>query len=385
MRILCGSCVRQVPEVLRAHLETLRNQKGDFTLDFAFVDDCDDIESQLLLPGHVMMAEPKPDDARYAVTEKTHDWSEPLFHWLGRQKQRLIDHAKEHRYDALWLVDSDLLCAPDTLASLLETKKEVVSAVFWTKWQPDAPPLPQVWMAHPYGLAGRGIAEHEFLERLASRKLQRVAGLGACTLIRSNVFDKVAYWPAVEGLPSGGMWQGEDRHFCVRAERNHVELWADAWPDVWHCYRPSDRENIEKMRKVVGRQIVEFKGFGSLSDKFEVVGTPRPKIGELVSALIQPLEEPTIHGHTEHVRGRLGQLKLLPDVEDALLSMRVGESRIVKARFPIYYEIAAYRGQTRLLRVKLVGAKPFALAPTLEGEVAANRVGSIVEAFTEAA
>jgi GT2 family glycosyltransferase len=371
LKILVGSVTRQVPEVLKAHLETLKAQRGDFTIDFAFVDDNENEESStyLNLTGKVFQAGPKQEGAEYSVSETTHHWTLPLFHWLGREKQRLIDYAKAERYDALWLVDSDLLCSPDTLSSLLDTQKEVVSSVFWTKWSPQSPPLPQVWLAHPYEFQGMGREAHEFLGDIANRKLVRVAGLGACTLIRSSVFDKVAYWPLLEGLPNHSMWQGEDRHFCVRAQRNHVELWADAWPDVWHCYRPSDRERIPEMLAALRES-----------------GDDQALISNLVSFTVQPLEEPNMGGYVEHVRGRLGCLKVLPEIENALQEMRVGDDRIIKVRFPMFYDIPEYRGVVKLLRIKLLGAKPFSYAPTLSETVIRERgIAAITEPFMEAA
>jgi hypothetical protein len=361
MRILAGSVCRQVPEVLAAHLSALKWQslKG-VTVDLAFVCDNDDPASKQLLQDNakfVLPAGAKPSDAVYGVTSETHQWSVPTFHWLAREKQRLLDLAKAERYDALLLVDSDLLCSPDTLSSLWNTGKDVVSGVFWTKWTKDAPALPQVWLAHPYELQGRGVEAHEFLGALAERDLVRVAGLGACTLIRAGVLDRVAYWPLVEGLPTQGMWQGEDRHFCVRAERNHVELWADAWPDIWHCYRPEQRgfELQEKMYR---------------DDEIYAERRLRhpPSPGDLVSFTIEPLEEQRLAGYVEHVRGRLGAIKVLPDIEKALLTMRAGDESIVRVYFPRWYEVPGYRGQPKLFRVKLLHCKPNASHPTLDEE-----------------
>jgi hypothetical protein len=381
IRILAGGCVRQTPEVLKAHIQTLLWQTGKYKIDYAWVDDNDNPESSALLAEHakyLLKADPKPEKAEYAVTNDTHHWTLPMFGWLGREKQKLLDLAKEERYDAVLLVDSDLLLSPDTLDSLWNTQKPVVSGVFWTKWAPQSPPLPQVWLAHPYELQGMGVEAHEFLGAISDRQLQRVAGLGACTLIRANVLDRVKYWPLVDGLPQHGMWQGEDRHFCVTAQRNHVDLWADAWPDIWHCYRPEQRSQIGNMLLAMGPN-------GGLSDDAvrRGFGPPvlPPRVGDLVSFTLEPLEEPQLAGHVEHVRGRLGAIRMLPQIEEALQSMRAGEEMMLKLRYPMWYPIDVYRNQSRLVRLKLLHAKPFAAHPTLDGEKAVN----IGEAFMEAA
>lgn len=345
MRILAGSVCRQTPEVLDAHLKTLLWQKGDFELDFFFVDDNDKAASSTMLRGvprvTIVAAEPKPAAAKYAVNETTHDWNVPTFHWLARQKQRILDHAMKEGYDAVWLVDSDLLSDPHTLQSLVGVQKPIVSAVFWTRWQPRDPPLPQVWVRHPYGFEGAGWTERDLLQALESGELVRVRGLGANTLIRRGALEKgCGYWPLVEGLPEDGMWQGEDRHFCVRAERLHVELWADAWPDVWHCYRPSDRAAIP-----------------DVLEKLSQERPPHPETGHSVSLRLEPLEDPALFGRSYWVRGRVGALPLLPELENALLGMPVGDAQILALSFPNWWPVAEYRNQERLVRVTLQDIK----------------------------
>lgn len=354
MRVLVASVTRAEPAVLRAHLQTILWQQlpKSVSIDLLYITDpalSDDAAMVLAAAGvRTMRASPKPQGAEYAVDSETHRWTIPTFHWLAREKQRLLDLAVQERYDALWLIDSDLLCAPDTLHSLLATEKPVVSAVFWTRWTPDSPPLPQVWVTHPYGFQGRGIEQHEFLRKLASRELVRVGGLGACTLIRAEVFDRVSFWPLIDGLPTHGMWQGEDRHFCIRAERNHVELWADAWPDVWHCYRPEDVEQIEQR----------------LFDLQPGQEFATPRVGDLVSLTFEPCEEPAIAGHVQHVRGRLGALPILPELEAVVKEMRVGDERFIRVNFPLWYPLEPYRGNSRTVRVRLLSAKPYAPFPT---------------------
>lgn len=378
IRILAGCAVNQDADVFKAHVQTLQWQTGGYQTDLAFVIDTSmdgkrgfEVESYAREVGRTLVSDPKPDDAKYAVHSVTHDWSKSTFHWLGAQKQKLIELAKEGKYDALWLVDSDLLCSPDTLDSLWKAEKPVTSAVFWTKWTPGSPPLPQVWLSHPYELQGRGIEAHEFLGLLAQRQLVRVTGLGACTLIRADVLDRVGF-QQVEGLPQGGMWQGEDRHFCITAARNQVELWADAWADVWHCYRPEDRALLGEWAERLGREFPFTKLYEGPSHT-----------GDLVSFIIEPLEEPHLAGYKAHVRGRIGAIKMLPQIEREVQEMRAGEQRIVRVRFPLWWQIPEYRGQEKLVRISLLHCKPFWEHPTLgDSPVAAVQIS---EHFMEAA
>jgi hypothetical protein len=286
-------------------------------------------------------AKTRPAGAEYVVASDTHHWQEATFYWLAEQKQRILDLAREEEYDAVWLVDTDLLVEPGTLQSLIDAEKPIVSAVFWTAWQQGHAPLPQVWLQHPYGFAGWRIQEHEFFRRLSQRQLLRVLGLGACTLIRTETLEHVCYWPYLDGLPRFGMWQGEDRTFCVRANRAHIPLFADAWPDIFHVYRPEDREFIPNA--------LDF-----LAEENPVAA----EIGSLISAIIEPLEEPGLMNLKLHLRGRLGGLNILPEIEQDLLDLPVGEECITKLHFPSWYELEQYRGQTKLVRLRLLDVKP---------------------------
>lgn len=352
MRVLVASVTNRGPEVLKPHLDSVLAQElpPHVSVAYAYISDNAPQASLALLhavPGmQVADATPKTPNATYAVTEETHLWNVETFAWLAREKQRLLDLAVEERFDAIFFVDSDLVLGPETLASLLATGKDIVSAVFWTAWQPSTPALPQVWLSHPYDFKGRSgatlLEPHEFLERLSRKHLVEVGGLGACTLIRSDALRRgVGFWPPVEGLPQGGMWQGEDRHFCVKAARAHVSLWADAWPCVQHLYRPSDATRLPAVLAAAPRRV------------------KRAVWGDDVSAILEPLEEQelTQMGFRHHLRGRVGQMRLLPEIEEALLSTDVGEERIVRVRFPEWWSIAPLRGATKAILVRVLDAK----------------------------
>jgi hypothetical protein len=349
--------------VLSAHLKSVQQAASNSSADCEFlylVDPAAPERDKILwtlqeakVPHE--LAAPKPAGANYAVTEATHQWNLATFGWLGAQKQDLLIHAYEASFDAIWLLDSDLIVASDTLTSLYATERPVVSAVFWTRWQPDTPALPQVWRTHPYGFDGFGEDGASFLRKLSNRELVRVRGLGACTLIRSEALQKVSFRP-VPNLPSEGMWQGEDRHFCINAERAHVELWADAWPDIFHCYRPSDTEHL---RDVQGLLLNGTERRTETGWEITPANVEKPRVGDLISLSLEPLEEPALASHKEHLRGRLGALPLLSEIEQEVLSMKVGEERFLPVEFPVWYPIEPYRSQRRLIRVKLLGAKPF--------------------------
>lgn len=372
LKVLAGCVVRQEPQVFQTYLKLLTLQiiPEAVQMDLAFILDCkdDDVLNKKLeklargVKAKLLPPRSRPEGAIYAVGDRTHIWAPETFAHLAGEKHRLCSYAMENGYDYMWLVDSDLLLEPTTLRSLLCTYRSAVSAVFWTEWQADQPASlgPNVWLKHPYGQEGYGMLRGEFWQDLADRKLLEVAGGGACFLMHRAVHDKgVHYSPLLAALPQEDMWRGEDRTFALRAERFHVKQFADAWPDIFHAYHPTDRtpEALEE-----------------IYDFFQAPRQTYAKYGDLVSFTLENLEEPATRDIMLTYRGRLGGMKLLPEIEHALLQARVEEERLFEVAFPSWFPpiqprpdkaSLAYAGQKKTLRLRLVDAKPYGFAPTL--------------------
>ncbi len=147
------------------------------------------------------------------------------------------------------------------------------------------------------------------------------------------------------------MSDGEDRHFCHRAESLHLELIADAWPDIYHAYAQDDYEDIPQAL-----------------ERLERVQLGPPKLGDLVSLRLENLEVNT-SADVQFRRGRLGQLPLPPEVEEKLYSMSPGGSALVKVFFPVHYARKELANKSFIFRVTLYDTRPFALAPTISQEM----------------
>lgn len=356
VRILLGSPVRKAPDTLAAFLRSVARQvlPAGVTLDHAFVDDnTDPVSSSALLmqfPNATILQGTQATGDFSDAAGPTHQWTPQAMNRVGEAKNRLIRLALEQGYDYLWLVDCDLILGPTTLLSLYHTDGPIVCGVFWTRWQdtPDCPPLPQVWLRHPYQLDGRGKDQPTFLHDLATRQRVPVWGQGACTLYRTDVFRKGVSFTLLPDLPTEGMWIGEDRHLCTRAERLHVPMLGDGWPDIFHVYH--DRQRAE---------IPEWEA------KLSTVEEGFPTLHSLVSLHLQPLEPiPTEGGGMAHIprqhsRGVLGRMGLAPELEATVLDLQRGQSKIVKVTYPIWSK-SPLRGQKRLIEVTLVDHKPFA-------------------------
>ncbi|RAV04562.1 glycosyltransferase [Paenibacillus sp. YN15] len=261
--ILIGSPIRQKPEILKQFLRSLGDLITDgFDVEFYFVDDNDDPASRVLLagfaeehPGSFIQAH-EPPTVPYVRNDNTHHWPEELVWKVAGMKDGIIEYARSKAFDYLFLADSDLVLHPHTLLQLANAKKDIVSTVFWTKWQPDSPEMPQVWMSDHYTLyENRGgeklddqeIARrtHEFLNKLRVPGLYEVGGLGACTLISRHALEAGVCF---RKIPNLSLW-GEDRHFCIRSAALGLSLFVDTHLPAYHIYRDSDLAGVDAYRQ----------------------------------------------------------------------------------------------------------------------------------------
>lgn len=371
-RVVIGTSTRKPVAILEAYLKCLEWQvlPPGVEISFCWVPDFTPEQhdaDQFLRAwtaergGVVLRAAPSRTDDFSDAPGVTHVWTGSAMARVAEHKNRIIRHALECDADALWFVDADLLCDPYTLRSLWSVEQPVACAVYWTRWNkhPDIHAAPQVWLNHPYQLQGRGWDEPTFRRALIDRQLTQVWGQGACTLIRREVLERGVDFSLLPDLPKEGMWQGEDRHFCVTCERAHIPMFADPWPDIFHVYhQPEDVALIPAML-----------------ERLDTGGkVPFVRIGDLVSFTLQALEPiPQPNGHSlvapQHIRGRLGQLALMPELEDAILGMKPGDDRIIPVHCDITHPIPQLRGSRRLIRVRFHDTKPYGFAPVVDEEL----------------
>jgi hypothetical protein len=376
-RILVGTSIRKPAHILQAYLHTLAWQilPPNASVSYCFVMDTDEIaachvmEQFVTEHGGALIRPPVGPNDTNDQHPVTHQWSPSGMARVGQNKNLILKHALEQRYDAVWLVDADLLCDRTTLLSLWSAKAPIACAVYWTRWHQTAQKMaaaPQVWLTHPYGLEGRGYDQAEFRRELVERQRIEVWGQGACTLIRISAIEKGVNFDYIPGVPTDGMMAGEDRHFCLRAEGLHLPMFADGWPDIFHVYHPSDAERIPEMLERLGKD-----------------HPTHASRGDWVNAILEPLEPVFTPPGSAHLipplwyRGLLGS-PMLPELEDALLTMTVGETRTIGLHYPAHYPLAQFRGQRRLLKVTLVDAKPWGYAPVVEQELMVGRTTKVM-------
>lgn len=261
IRVLVGSPVHQKPHILKEFLQSLKELNSDGLLvDYFFIDDnSNQVSSELLNKFSeeatvIISKSPKKDE--YICDANTHHWKENLVWKVAKFKDMIIEHAKKSNYDFLFLVDSDLLLHPNTLKHLVSTGKDIISEIFWTKWEPNSPVMPQVWLKDVYTQyhIERGeklntneiaIRQKEFVDKLRAPGVYEVGGLGACTIISAYAINKGVSFKEIKNL---SFW-GEDRHFCIRAMALGLKLHVDTNHPAYHIYREEDLKGISKYRK----------------------------------------------------------------------------------------------------------------------------------------
>lgn len=363
-RVVIGTAIRKPPEVIRGYLTSLARQRPvpGTTIEYHFVLDNAPDETDALIQDFVAQHGGVVEQAETVLAQDysddhgtTHQWTSEAMARVGRLKNRILDRARTTGAAAVWFVDADLLLDPGTFRSLWYSEASIACAVYWTKWNrtPGAVASPQVWLQHPYALAGNGYPdEAAFRERLLTRQLTRVWGQGACTLLRRVVLDKGVDFSYVPGVSREGMMAGEDRHFCLRAEAAHLTMTADPWPHIFHVYHPEDRATIDRWL-----------------DGLDKLQWGRPAWVNLHLKLLEPVPTgPNQFGQVPPAvaRVRLDCGQLLPDLERQVLDHLDGQPFIAEVLYPLHYAIPFLRGQKRLMEVTVVDWKVNAGMPVLE-------------------
>lgn len=255
--VLIGSPVFQKPDILKAFLSSLTHlERETITIDYIFTDDNTDLQSSLMLEFFrpemsVVTILPGDKESMYVCDEKSHYWNDALMFRVAEYKNIMIQHAINHNYDYLFLVDSDLVLHPGLIEHLKRAKQDIISEIFWSKWHYNMPFEPNVWLFDEYDLIPKQLGEtltkteamirkKEFIAKLEVPGLYKVGGLGACTLLSRAALLKGADFSPIKNLTI----HGEDRFFCIRAEVLGLSLYVDTHYPAYHIYRERDLAGV---------------------------------------------------------------------------------------------------------------------------------------------
>lgn len=238
MRILIGAPVNQDEQIFQYYLESLNNQQhGDYEVDYFFILHNSPQLKQYLHPHQYIE---HTNDTMYKKTD-THVWKNKNLYDVATMKNYLLQKTLEEGYDYFFLVDSDIMLQPKTLAHLVKQNKKICSEVFWTRWRPDEEEMPNAWDHDYYSFTKLG-----YWNKWRHKGLYEVGYSGACILIHRDV---VASGVNYSHIPNVSFSNWEDRAFCIRAAVNGYKIYMDTHYPAIHLYREEDVKRYGLHRK----------------------------------------------------------------------------------------------------------------------------------------
>jgi len=142
-------------------------------------------------------------------------------------REKIVDYAIKNEYDYVLFVDSDMVLPQETLVTLLEHKKDIVSGAAYMRKPPYKPCFYEKLTLGE----GNEITCESFTDY--PKGLIKAEGIGmACCLIRTQVFKDIYESGQPSFFPIMGY--GEDLAFCLRARRAGYEIYVDTALQIGH-------------------------------------------------------------------------------------------------------------------------------------------------------
>jgi len=227
--LLCGA-VHEKKEIFELHLESIRNLEipNEIQLDSIYIlHNCEHLKDLFTTENYMIYN----NQTKYEKDEITHNWQNNNFKDVVNMKNTLLHYALKYNYDYIFFIDSDIILHPKSLKSLLNADKDMISNIFWTKWQPQDEPNPNAWDFDNYSFIDGT------MQKLKTKGYHRVGMTGACTLIKRKILESGVNWNPISNV-SYSFW--EDRAFCIKVAINNFEIWTDSHYPAIHLYRESD-------------------------------------------------------------------------------------------------------------------------------------------------
>lgn len=223
-RILITAPVRQDADIFREYLKSLGRlevPEGYETETFFVVNNCPEAIPEMR-DGDRWIT--RDTDTDYQKTENDHIWTWDNMDRMMELRNMTIRYALENGFDYWFSVDSDLILRPETMRILLESDRDIVSEIFWTR-APSGKVWCNAWMEDQ--VTG-------MLEAWKTPGLYECGMTGACTLVKRAVLEAGVSYARIPNIRKA-LW-GEDRHFCIRAACLGFKMWIDSRAPATHLY-----------------------------------------------------------------------------------------------------------------------------------------------------
>lgn len=235
--------VRLQSEALKVSLEGLeRVVAANDGLDLMFYDDNEGFES-----SRNMLQEFVKENVRrirlatpiIGLPPSSHTRCGASRGWDGATVDRIISIknagfsvARAEGYDYVVMFDADMLMNERCIPSLLQSEKDIIAAIVWTRFRTDE----DVWMPNCWDYQTYRFASAESIIRLREAGIYEVGGVAAATLYSRRAVEAGVSFSRIPNLV---MW-GEDKHLSVRATCLGFRLYVDTHYPVFHMYRDTD-------------------------------------------------------------------------------------------------------------------------------------------------
>ena len=222
-RILITAPLRQDADVFQAYqegLDRLEIPEGCEVSRFFVVNDCDEAIPYIRGAKYIVAN----TGESYEKTHNDHLWTLDLMWKMGELRNRTIQEMLDGGFDYWLSIDTDIVVAPETLKTLMDADKDIVSEIFWTQ-APNGKYWCNAWMVDQ----SMGMPEE-----WRKPGLYRCGMTGALTLVKRRVFEAGVDYTRIPNIHQA--LRGEDRHFCVRAACAGFELWIDSHCPARHLY-----------------------------------------------------------------------------------------------------------------------------------------------------
>ena len=157
---------------------------------------------------------------------------------IASARNHIANKAKAECTDYVLMVDNDVVIPHDALRNLLEEPKDVCMGFYGHRWDNVFDGRTNVCRLGEYNYTD--LYRVEEFRRLREQGITREqihgGGLG-CALIKTDVFDRIAYpyfsWTHYQD----GNMLSEDLNFCERCKENNIPIFVDPRVGCDHLFR----------------------------------------------------------------------------------------------------------------------------------------------------
>lgn len=232
MKVLFFTPIRKELEVLKVTIPSwLKLESDGLEIKYVFFDDNDSKQSRQFIKS---LAENNSSIEIVSFNtivndnyQGDHNWNVKQIDRISEIKNYALNRCVQENFNAVFLVDADLVLHPLTLQSLIKAKKDFIFEIFWTDFQKNGNFRPNCWDYHSWQYDNANS-----ILKLKSKGIHKVGAGGACTLVSKELIDKGLNFDRIPNM----RFNGEDRHISTRVYSLNSEVFIDTHYPAYHIH-----------------------------------------------------------------------------------------------------------------------------------------------------